>query len=123
MNFKKYETLYTPGTEKHYHHWVVSECTGGLIEDYLKNNSLPDPGICVNNEIGLTPEWAKIFTLCRKVSLVWAVGSSDIQDFPEHLAYPIGGSKDDTFKYFFLQIHYDNPNQLPSIPPPIPTPI
>ena len=34
-----------------------------------------------------------------------------IQDFPEDLAYPLGGSENE-FKYFMLQIHYDNPQKL-----------
>ena len=34
-----------------------------------------------------------------------------IQDFPQNLAYPLGGSEDE-FKYFFLELHYDNPDKL-----------
>ena len=38
---------------------------------------------------------------------VWAVGGDLVQDFPQDMAYPIGGS-DEEFKYFYLQVHYDN---------------
>lgn len=31
-----------------------------------------------------------------------------MQDFPNDLAYPFGGSEDET-RYAFLEIHYDNP--------------
>ena len=92
---------------------IMTECSNELIDNYLINNTLPEPGICVNNKDGMTPEWSPIYKLCRKVSLTWAVGGAEIQDFPEHLAYPIGGSKD-SFRYFFFEIHYNNPNQLPS---------
>ncbi len=34
-----------------------------------------------------------------------------IQDFPADLAYPLGGSQNE-FKYFILQIHYNNQNLL-----------
>ena len=34
-----------------------------------------------------------------------------VQDFPEDVAYPLGGSSNE-FKYFILQIHYNNPNKL-----------
>lgn len=97
----------------HYHHWTMNECSDALIKEYLKNNTLPQPGMCVNNEVGQTEEWANMFNLCRKVSLVWAVGGSEIQDFPDHLGYPIGGAND-SFTYFFLEIHYNNPKKLPS---------
>lgn len=84
------------------------------MEDYLKNNTIPKPGMCVNNVGGLLSDWMSIYQICRRVSLVWAVGGSEVQDFPEHLAYPIGGSKD-SFRYFFVEIHYNNPDQTPSI--------
>lgn len=56
-------------------------------------------------------EWSDIAQYCSKISLVWAVGSSQVQDFPEDLAYPI----DTDYKYFILNIHYDNPQRLPSL--------
>ncbi len=37
----------------------------------------------------------------------WAVGGDLIADFPESFAYPIGGSENE-FKYFYLQMHYEN---------------
>ena len=74
---------------------------------------MPNPGICVANS-DATEEWLPIMSLCRKISLVWAVGGSQVQDFPPDLAYPMGGP-DAEFKYFFLEMHYDNPQQAPSI--------
>lgn len=36
-----------------------------------------------------------------------------VQTLPENMGYPLGGSRAD-FKYFFLQIHYDNSDNDPS---------
>lgn len=33
---------------------------------------------------------------------------------PQDIAYPIGGSNAE-FKYFYLQMHYDNPDKIQSI--------
>lgn len=109
----KYETLYTPGTEPYFHHWVLNECSKEIETEYFKNNTFPEPTICVNNIDGPTKEWNPFYQYCQKVSLVWAVGGAEIQNFPDDLAYPIGGSENET-KYFFLEIHYNNPNNLPS---------
>ncbi|CAF1008830.1 unnamed protein product [Brachionus calyciflorus] len=98
----RYETLYTPGTEENLHHWTVNECGPDFEKEFLKSNSIPDPAFCYS------PNWIKALSYCRKISLAWAVGGSIIQDFPEDLAYPLGGSDQET-KYFFLEIHYDNP--------------
>ncbi|CAF1012278.1 unnamed protein product [Brachionus calyciflorus] len=69
---------------------------------FLKNNSIPEPGQCFSDK------WVKTYLQCGRLSLVWAVGGAVIQDFPKDLAYPLGGS-DKTGKYFFIEIHYDNP--------------
>ena len=34
-----------------------------------------------------------------------------IQDFPSDMGYPLGGSPNE-FKYFVLQLHYNNPQLL-----------
>lgn len=44
----------------------------------------------------------------------WAIGSPLVQDFPQDIAYPLGGSSNE-FKYFYLQMHYDNPGLIPSM--------
>ena len=105
--------MYTPGTEKNFHHWVLNECSKELETVYMVNNSLPDPGICVADST-FVESWTPIFMYCRRTSLVWAVGGDAIQDFPSELAYPLGGP-DAEFKYFFLEMHYDNPEKIPSI--------
>lgn len=105
--------MFTPGTKSHYHHWTVNECSREFETVYLKNSPQPQPGICIADS-DVTSEWASMFYYCRHKSLAWAVGSSQVQDFPPDLAYPIGGSEDE-FKYFFLEIHYHNPQRLHSI--------
>ena len=37
-----------------------------------------------------------------------------IQNIQSNLAYPVGGNPDE-FKYFVLEIHYNNPSSLPGI--------
>lgn len=39
--------------------------------------------------------------------MAWATGGDLVQDFPENFGYPLGGSGG--IKYFFLQMHYENP--------------
>lgn len=89
----------------------MGECNDDFENVYLKNNPYPDPSYCVveNHQF---PEWADPVSYCGRSSLVWAVGSSDIQDFPEDIAYPMGG--ENNFKYFFFQIHYNNPKKIES---------
>lgn len=91
----------------------MNECSKEFETVYLANNSLPEPGVCIADSTQ-TKEWNVLLQYCSRISLVWAVGGSEIQDFPEDLAYPIGGSEDE-FKYFYLEIHYDNPHKVPSI--------
>ncbi|RMZ99630.1 DBH-like monooxygenase 1, partial [Brachionus plicatilis] len=98
----RYETLYSPGTEENLHHWDLVECGSEFEEIYLKNNDLLQQGECYSGE------WLKAIQHCHKISLVWAVGGATIQDFPEDLAYPMGGPDEET-RYFFLEIHFDNP--------------
>ena len=42
--FFKFETLYTPGNEQLYHHWLMYECDS-KIGAYLQTNPPPRPGI------------------------------------------------------------------------------
>jgi hypothetical protein len=105
----KYETLYTEQTKSHFHHWTLHECLPDFESVYLKNHSLPEPGNCVQDEQSVD-SWDDVFSYCSKTSLAWAVGSSDIQKFPQDIAYPIEG-----YKYFLFQVHFDNPNRVSSI--------
>ncbi|CAF4835640.1 unnamed protein product [Rotaria sp. Silwood1] len=43
-------------------------------------------------------------------AIVWDVGGNDMVAFPEEAGYPMGG--DFPIKYYMVQIHYHNPNQL-----------
>jgi hypothetical protein len=87
----------------------MAECSPEFESVYLKNHSLPDPGSCVEDESTVN-YWNEALSYCSKSSMAWAVGSSDIQKFPQDLAYPI-----EDFKYFLFQIHFDNPDRLSSI--------
>jgi hypothetical protein len=90
------------------HHWVLIECVKEFETEYLQNNSIPDAGICVDTN-GPRNEWTNVNKYCYTASLVWAVGGSQVQNFPDDMAYPLGGSEDE-FKYFYLQLHYNNLN-------------
>jgi hypothetical protein len=69
---------------------------------------MPEPGNCVEDEQPVD-RWNDVLTYCTKTSLAWPIGSSDIQKFPNDMAYPIDG-----LKYFYLLIHFDNPNRVSS---------
>jgi hypothetical protein len=86
----------------------MTECSPEFETEYLKSNSFPEPGNCVEDET-FVDRWRGPQSYCSKSSMAWAVGSSDIQQFPQDLAYPIEG-----FKYFYLEMHFDNPNRIPS---------
>jgi len=45
--------------------------------------------------------------------VAWAIGADLIQDFPSNIAYPLGGTNGD-FKYFYMQMHYNNPSLVQS---------
>jgi hypothetical protein len=100
--------------ENYLHHWTLTECSPDYETVFLKNFTTPAPGYCFADvEAKMDPMWSQVQTYCKSVSLVWAVGGDVIQDFPQNLAYPMGGPSG--FKYFFLQIHYNNPALTPSI--------
>ncbi len=85
------------------------ECEESFETVFLKNNNtVPTPGSCFPDKPSETNEWRKASKHCSKISLVWAVGGSTIQDFPNDIAYPLGRNAS-TSKYFYLEIHYDNP--------------
>ena len=82
--------------------------------DYVDKYGLPESGPCFSYQTSqpeISAQWIKVMNLCRKVSLGWAVGGDIVQDFPSNIAYPMGGPDAD-FQYFFLQIHYDNPQLI-----------
>jgi hypothetical protein len=91
----------------------MNECNEEFETVYLKNHTIPAPGACVLDSV-FQPEWNDISSYCGRISLVWAVGGSEIQDFPLDLAYPIGGTTN-KFKYFYIEMHYNNPQHVPSI--------
>lgn len=96
----------------YFHHWTFNECSKEFETVYLKNNSMPDPSACVKDN-SMVDEWVSPWAYCSRTSLAWAVGGDRIQDFPDDLAYPLGGSEDE-FKYFYLEIHYNNPDKTAS---------
>ncbi len=106
----KFETIIQPGNEKLVHHFLFYECDSRLETEYLqKNNTLPDPQSCfITNDMEAQTEITPLLQYCDKVSMAWAVGGDLTQDFPKHLGYPLGGEKN-SFKYFILEMHYDNP--------------
>jgi hypothetical protein len=100
--------LYTEGSKNHLHHWTLIECSPEFETFYLRKNSIPEPGSCVEGDESVA-RWNDISPFCSRQSLVWAVGSSDVQQFPNDLAYPING-----LKYIMLQLHFDNSKKIPS---------
>ena len=101
------ETIVKESHKKYLHHWVMYECSKEYETVYLKNQTEPKPGLCAN--VGVkTPEWDLPMRYCNRISLVWAVGGDLINDMPPKLGYPLGGSEDET-KFFFLEMHYENP--------------
>jgi hypothetical protein len=76
---------------------------------------MPSPGNCFSfHPSQNSTEWNNVMSYCRKLSLVWAFGGPLIQYFPDEMGYPLGGSEDE-FKYFVLEIHYDNPMLINSL--------
>lgn len=104
--------MYTEGNEMYFHHWTFNECSKEFETVYLKNHSLPEPGACAKDS-SLVDEWRNPMSYCLTGSLGWAVGGDMLVDFPDDLAYPLGGSGDE-FKYFYIQIHYNNLEKTPS---------
>jgi len=71
----RYETLFTPGNEKLVHHWTMNECSNE-VEQVYANKSMPQPGPCMSYE--QNDEWNLFKKHCKKISLVWAVGGSQV---------------------------------------------
>ena len=80
-NDKKYETLFTPGNENLYHHWLIYECDSSY-EYFLKNNTAPKPGPCFDfmavSPTQFDPKWNTVLDMCQKISLVWAIGGDAV---------------------------------------------
>jgi hypothetical protein len=110
----KYETLLTPGNQKFIHHWILYECTPQFETEYLKNNSVPEPGVCFSLDPKQKPDttFSSVMPYCTRTTYDWGIGSPIVQDFPQDIAYPIGGPQAE-FTYFYLEIHYDNPSLKP----------
>ena len=78
----KFETLFTPGNENLYHHWLFYECDS-RYESFLKNNSAPKSGPCFRHfSVGANdfdPKWDYVTQFCNKISLGWAVGGDAVR--------------------------------------------
>jgi hypothetical protein len=79
----KFETLYTPGNEEHFHHTVFYECEGDKVQEWLKNNTKPKAGPCIDmygDKFPAVVESVKRFQpirdLCRKITFAWAIGGN-----------------------------------------------
>ena len=107
--------MITPGNENLIHHWTITECSREFETEYLAKKGMPEPGPCYPfHKSQPKTEWPEVSKYCTTVSFVWAVGSPLVQDFPEDIAYPSGGADGD-YTYFYLQLHYDNPNLIDGI--------
>ncbi len=78
----KFETLFTPGNENLYHHWLLYECNPAKFENFLKLNSIPKPGPCfpqfAMNQKDYDTKWLDTMGICDKISLGWAVGGDAV---------------------------------------------
>ncbi|CAF4402673.1 unnamed protein product, partial [Rotaria sordida] len=52
----------------------------------------------------------KIEPCSASIATGWAVGGDHLIEFPEQAGYPVGLNSSN--KYFMVQIHYDNPQQI-----------
>ena len=102
------ETIMTEQTSLFIHHYLMYECPPSEFDTYLQNNTIPEPGRCTDKSHQAKP-WIEVQKICQTASFVWAVGGDLQTDFPPNMAYPIGGSPTE-FRYFYLQMHYENPN-------------
>ena len=73
----KFETLFSNGTEKNFHHWLLYECDK-RYEFFLRNNTEPAPGPCfpqyATDSSIYDMNWRIAQGFCQKISLSWAVG-------------------------------------------------
>jgi hypothetical protein len=99
------------------HHWVIYQCSHDLEREYLSKNPVPQPGNCVDfsytHSENPTNTWLSVSKYCRSATSAWAIGGDVIQDFPQGLGFPIGGENSE-FTYFFIEVHYDNPQKIKS---------
>ncbi|CAF4083643.1 unnamed protein product [Rotaria sordida] len=80
-------------------HLLLHECNPSFTFD---DNNLPN-GVC--DEIN-----DKIEPCSASIATGWAVGGDHLIEFPEQAGYPVGLNSPN--KYFMVQIHYDNPQQI-----------
>ena len=102
----------SPNTSQYVHHWLVYECNSKI---QFNETNIPAPGLCFSlteNDYA-PPSWESVQPNCEKISLAWAIGADLVQDFPSNIAYPLGGPQAD-FKYFYIQMHYNNPSIIKS---------
>ncbi|CAF3636010.1 unnamed protein product [Rotaria sp. Silwood1] len=81
------------------HHLLMYECDPTAQFD---DNNLPD-GSCDTISQQLAP-------CASNIATGWAVGGDYMVAFPEEAGFPVGGNF--PIKYYLVQMHYDNPNQL-----------
>ncbi|CAF2937601.1 unnamed protein product [Rotaria sp. Silwood2] len=81
------------------HHLLMYECDRTAQFD---DNDLPDD-LC-------DAIYQQTASCAYNGAIVWDVGGNDMVAFPEEAGYPMGG--DFPIKYYMVQIHYNNPNQL-----------
>lgn len=100
----RYDTIVKPENLKYVHHWLMYECQDSFASEYLPEYGWPAGASCLSGG----NQWDKVQQYCKKISLAWAVGGDLEVTLPEEYGYPIGGEGE--FRYFFIQMHYENPN-------------
>ncbi|XP_066019013.1 LOW QUALITY PROTEIN: DBH-like monooxygenase protein 1 [Pocillopora verrucosa] len=96
----KVEPLVQKGNEGFVHHLILYECEGNFTEnDYDQGRDCMDTANMP-------------YARCRDASIVvaWAVGGESFY-YPLHAGFPLGA--DDSPKNFLLEMHYDNPSNVP----------
>ncbi|CAF4866010.1 unnamed protein product, partial [Rotaria sp. Silwood1] len=81
------------------HHLLMYECDPTAQFD---DNNLPDD-LCDSI-------YQQIEPCAFNIATGWAVGGDYMLAYPEEAGYPVGGNF--PIKYYMVQIHYSNPNQL-----------
>lgn len=70
--------------------------------EFIPKYGMPKPDTCLLAD----NLWGPVQDHCRKISLAWAVGGDLEVVLPIEYGYPVGPN---SFKYFFIQMHYENP--------------
>ncbi|CAF3199418.1 unnamed protein product [Rotaria sp. Silwood2] len=85
------------------HHMDTYECDPQATD--FDDNNLPD---------GECDQIIERITTCRSNMItMWSIGADDISEYIPEAGYPIGG--DFSVKYYMVQVHYDNSQQLSSM--------